>query len=137
MWLPLVLAKDVNLLEAPGTQVAPGGARQVASPALDLWPRIGARGMKKCAAGAMGQGDSKSTPAKLRCAMGGKASVRSARKNRNVLGLAVPQVGHQVIGTREESETWVVVGAHNVAVSIVFGGTHVNHDVKATIIVPG
>ena len=36
MWLPLVLAKDVNLLEAPGTQVAPGGARQVASPALDL-----------------------------------------------------------------------------------------------------
>lgn len=36
MWLPLVLAKDVNLLEAPGTQIAPGGARQVASLALDL-----------------------------------------------------------------------------------------------------
>ena len=72
--------------------------------------------------------------------MGGKASVRSARKDRNVLGLAVPQVQvpqDQVIGTREESETWVVVGAHNVAVSIVFGGTHVNHDVKARIIVPG
>ena len=36
IWLPLVLAKDVNLLEAPGTQVAPGFARQVASQAVDL-----------------------------------------------------------------------------------------------------
>ena len=57
MWLPLVLAKDVNLLEAPGTQVAPGGARQVASSALDLpayrcaWE---ADWRQKCAAGAVG-----------------------------------------------------------------------------------
>ena len=36
IWLPLVLAKDVNLLDAPGTQVAPGFARQVASHAVDL-----------------------------------------------------------------------------------------------------
>ena len=48
-------------------------------------------------------------------------------------GLAVPQVGDQIIGTREESEPGVVVGASNVAGIIVLGGTHVNHDVKATI----
>ena len=57
IWLPLVLAKDVNLLEAPGTQVAPGFARQVASQAVDL-SALGARVRQKCAAGAVGQGDS-------------------------------------------------------------------------------
>ena len=51
-------------------------------------------------------------------------------------GLAVPQVGDQIIGTREESEPGVVVGAENVADSIVFGGTHVNYDVKVAIRVP-
>ena len=56
---------------------------------------------------------------------------------RNVLGLAVTQIGDQIIGTREESEPGVVVGASNVPVIIVFGGTHVNHDVKATTHVPG
>ena len=38
--LPLVLTKDIDLLEAPGTQVAPGAARQVASPALDLSAKV-------------------------------------------------------------------------------------------------
>ena len=56
---------------------------------------------------------------------------------RNCHGLAVPQVGDQIIGTREESEPGVVVGARDVAVSIVFGGTYVDHDVKATMHVPG
>ena len=56
---------------------------------------------------------------------------------RNCHGLAVTQVGDQIIGTREESEPGVVVGASNVAVIIVLGGTHINHDVKATTRVPG
>jgi hypothetical protein len=38
--LPLVLTKDIDLLEAPGTQVAPGAARQVASLALDLSAKV-------------------------------------------------------------------------------------------------
>jgi hypothetical protein len=32
--------KDIDLLEAPGTQVAPGAARQVASLALDLSAKV-------------------------------------------------------------------------------------------------
>ena len=57
MWLPLVLAKDVNLLEAPGTQVAPGFARQVASQAVDLSAyRCACEAEKcECAAGAVGE----------------------------------------------------------------------------------
>ena len=58
-------------------------------------------------------------------------------RHRNFLGLAVAQVGHQIIRAREESEPGVVVGARDVAVSIVFGGTYVDHDVKATMHVPG
>ena len=55
---------------------------------------------------------------------------------RNCHGLAVPQVGDQIIGTREEIEPGMVVGARHVADSIVFVRTHVNNDVKGTIHVP-
>ena len=55
---------------------------------------------------------------------------------RNCLGLAVAQVRDQIIGTREESEPGVAVGARHVADSIVFGGTHVNYDIKVDIHVP-
>ena len=55
---------------------------------------------------------------------------------RNCHGLAVLQVGDQIIGTREKSEPGVAVGARHVADSIVFGGTHVNHDVEVAIHVP-
>ena len=56
---------------------------------------------------------------------------------RNCLGLAVAQVGDQIIGTRDgSSEPGVAVGARHVADSIGVGGTHVNYDVKVAIHVP-
>ena len=63
-------------------------------------------------------------------------SYEECARYRNCHGLAFPQVGDQIIGTREESEPGVVVGARHVADSIVFGGTHVNYDVKVAIRVP-
>ena len=63
-------------------------------------------------------------------------SYEECARYRNCHGLAVPQVGDQIISTREESEPGVVVGARHVADSIVFGGTHVNYDVKVAIRVP-
>ena len=130
IWLPLVLAKDVNLLEAPGTQVAPGFARQVASHAVDLSAyRCACEAEKcECAAGAVGEWIRVIVNYE-ECAQG-TATATALQSPR--LG-----VGDQIIGTREESEPGVVVGASNVPVIIVFGGTHVNHDVKATTHVPG
>ena len=64
--------------------------------------------------------------------VGGSVLIYDTRQHRNDLGRAVPQVGRQGIRDRELSEPGRVVGARDVADSIVFGLTHVDENVENT-----